>query len=259
MNGWIKLHRRLLDQPRFDDPAWLSVWIYLLLNATHQPVEKVFDGRLVTLRPGQLITGRHVIAAKTGVHPSKVYRVLEMLKSEQQIEQRAGTKSSILTVLNWQSYQQPEQQIEQQASSRRAASEQQLNTIQEEGETEEAKKENKSTPAPHATEFAEFWDAYPKKVDRASAERAFSKLADPAALLPIMLKTLEVQKQSSQWKNEHGRFIPHPATWLNGHRWEDDPAVFTQGGTNHANRNANTANAKIDPNAYSTRRASAGV
>jgi hypothetical protein len=71
----------------------------------------------IMLKPGQLITGRHAIAKATGVNNSKVFRILELLKAEQQIEQLAGVKHSLITVLNWRSYQRTEQQGEQQASS----------------------------------------------------------------------------------------------------------------------------------------------
>lgn len=70
--GWIKLYRKVWDNPRSTDPEWLAVWIYILSQATHQSYEAVFDRKQITLQPGQLISGRHAIAARTGVHESKV-------------------------------------------------------------------------------------------------------------------------------------------------------------------------------------------
>jgi len=127
-NGWIKLHRRLLDNPRIKDPDWLAVWIHVLLKATHQPFKANFDGKIVELKPGQFITGRHAIAAETGVSSAKVWRILETMKTEQQIEQQPGVKGSIFTVKNWNTYQNCEQQSEQPLSSDRATTEQQLST-----------------------------------------------------------------------------------------------------------------------------------
>ena len=138
--GWIALHRRLLEHPRFRDPEWLSVWLFLLLNATHQPRKMNFDGKLVELKPGQLITGRHAIGKATGVSSAKVWRILETMKFDQQIEQQAGVKGSIFTVQNWQEYQNCEQQSEQRLSSDRAATEQLLSTNNN-GTTEQQNKE----------------------------------------------------------------------------------------------------------------------
>ena len=48
------------------------------------------------------------------------------------------------------------------------------------------------------------------------------------ALLETMINAILKQKQSDQWSDP--RFVPHPATWLNGHRWEDEPAKAGKGG-----------------------------
>ena len=69
-----------------------------------------------------------------------------------------------------------------------------------------------------------FWSAYPKKVGKGSAEKAWLKMSPD---LQVVLDALEVQKQTEQWQKEKGKFIPHPATWLNGKRWEDEMEVVT--------------------------------
>lgn len=74
-------------------------------------------------------------------------------------------------------------------------------------------------------QFNAFWNAYPKKKGKQSAEKAFKKIAPDEALCKIMLNALEEQKQSAEWQKDSGQFIPHPATWLNGKRWEDEIGV----------------------------------
>ena len=65
-DGWVKIHRKMLDNPVvFKDPDHLAVWMYLLLKATHQDYQTMFGGKKITLKPGQLITGRKVISEKT--------------------------------------------------------------------------------------------------------------------------------------------------------------------------------------------------
>lgn len=66
--------------------------------------------------------------------------------------------------------------------------------------------------------FERFWEAYPKKTAKLQAEKAFIKLDVDDGLLDMMLTALE--KQSSQWQQM--QYIPYPATWLNGRRWEDE-------------------------------------
>ena len=70
--------------------------------------------------------------------------------------------------------------------------------------------------------FDDFWKAYPKKIAKQDALKAYQKLKADSALLDKLLNALERQKQSPAWKKDGGQYIPHPATWLNGHRWEDE-------------------------------------
>jgi hypothetical protein len=72
------------------------------------------------------------------------------------------------------------------------------------------------------TGFVEFWSAYPKHADKADARKAWVKLSPGDALRLEILRAVESQRRSEQWTREGGRFIPHPATWLGGRRWEDE-------------------------------------
>lgn len=129
MAGWIKTYRKTLDNPIIcKDADYLAVWIYLLLNATHQSQDKLFGGKRITLQPGQLITGRNVIASKFKINESKVQRILKCFENEQQIEQQTSNKNRLISILNWSEYQSREQDDEQQLNNNRTTTEQQLNT-----------------------------------------------------------------------------------------------------------------------------------
>lgn len=70
--------------------------------------------------------------------------------------------------------------------------------------------------------FDTFWTAYPVKVGKDAAKRAFTKRKPTAELLGEMLNAIAEQKTSLAWIKEDGQFIPHPATWLNHGRWMDE-------------------------------------
>lgn len=72
------------------------------------------------------------------------------------------------------------------------------------------------------TRFTEFWQAYPKKVGKGAAAKAFKAIKWREIEFPALMSALEKQKQSAQWQDEGGRFIPNPATWLNQERWGDE-------------------------------------
>lgn len=129
MEGWIKIHRKILENPIIcKDSDYLAVWIYLLLNATHREIPALFKGKKIILQKGQLITGRKSMANQLKISESKIYRIINDFKSEHQIEQQTSNKNSVITILNWNKYQQIEQQNEQQMNNKRTTDEQQVNT-----------------------------------------------------------------------------------------------------------------------------------
>lgn len=71
--------------------------------------------------------------------------------------------------------------------------------------------------------FDQFWAAYPRKQAKEKAWRAWKKLDPDEALCRQMAKALDRHRRSQQWQRDGGAYIPYPATWLNGRRWEDEP------------------------------------
>lgn len=70
--------------------------------------------------------------------------------------------------------------------------------------------------------FDRFWAAYPKKVGKDAAAKAFAKRKPNDDLLAAMLAAVERQRTSPAWTKDGGQFIPNPATWLNQGRWQDE-------------------------------------
>lgn len=133
--GWVKLHRAVSEHPISSDPHALSVWIHLLLLANHKTSKRMLNGSMVTVNPGQIITSRKSLAAKTGVQESKIERILKALESEQQIVQQGKSKYRVISITNWLEYQSDEQQT----NSKRTTDEQQMNTHKECKEGKEVK------------------------------------------------------------------------------------------------------------------------
>jgi len=80
--------------------------------------------------------------------------------------------------------------------------------------------------------FEKFFEVYPKKTARRDARKAWGQIFSEAGkpyyfggltddLMTAILEAVKTQSRSQEWQQENGRFIPHPATWLRGHRWED--------------------------------------
>ena len=70
--------------------------------------------------------------------------------------------------------------------------------------------------------FAEFWTAYPKKVGKQYALKAWRRVRPDAELHERIMQAVNEQKRSEQWRRENGRYIPNPATWINGGYWDNE-------------------------------------
>lgn len=82
------------------------------------------------------------------------------------------------------------------------------------------KRTRRSTQYPE--QFEAFWTAYPRRIGKHAAWRAWQRLAPDADIISAIMTAVDAQKRSEQWTRDNGRYIPHPATWLNQRRWLDD-------------------------------------
>lgn len=69
--------------------------------------------------------------------------------------------------------------------------------------------------------FEMFWKDYPRRTAKPAAKKAFKKLKPTMQLLAKMQQAIANQK-ATVWKDKEEQYIPHPATWLNNERWEDE-------------------------------------
>lgn len=73
--------------------------------------------------------------------------------------------------------------------------------------------------------FDRFWAIYPRKVGKDIAWKAFEKRKPDNELTDAMVAAVQQQMQSADWRKDGGQYIPHPSTWLNGGRWQDEPTA----------------------------------
>ena len=204
-NGWIKLHRKTLDNPIvMKDTDHFAVWMWLLLNATHSDHDTIYEGERLTLKAGQFITGRKIISKELKINESKIQRILKTFEIEQQIEQQTNPRCRLISILRWSDYQLDEQQSEQQLNNKRT-----LNN--------KTKKINNNI---YVQEFEKLWQLVPKKVNK---KKSYQKY-----LLVVKKENHETIYKAfknqvlNNWKETDAQFTPALNVWLNGERWNDD-------------------------------------
>ena len=70
--------------------------------------------------------------------------------------------------------------------------------------------------------FDKFYKEYPKKKSPADALKAWNKINPDEELFNLIIDAVKKQKTSDDWTKDNGKFIPYPASWLNGKRWLDE-------------------------------------
>jgi hypothetical protein len=74
-------------------------------------------------------------------------------------------------------------------------------------------------------DFEAFWSAYPRKRSKGDALKAWQSIRPDAALLARMLEAIEASRRSEEWREDRGKYVPYPASWLRAAGWLDVAGV----------------------------------
>lgn len=107
--GWIKLHRELLNKSIWtcSTPAQKVILITLLMMANHEGREWEFKGRRIKLQPGQFITSLPSIAkmAGDGVSIRNIRTALKRFAEYEFLTDESTANGRLITICNWERYQ----------------------------------------------------------------------------------------------------------------------------------------------------------
>jgi hypothetical protein len=103
-SGWIKLWRKIEDSKIFYKPYHLQLFLYLVIKANH--TNTIYRG--IPLKAGQLLTGRKQLAALLNAKETTIYKRLKWLENEKKIELKSNNSYTIVTICNYETYQEGE-------------------------------------------------------------------------------------------------------------------------------------------------------
>ncbi|MDD3019499.1 MAG: hypothetical protein PHX61_00800 [Alphaproteobacteria bacterium] len=103
-NGWIKIHRKLIDWQWFDKPEMVQLFVFFLLSANHE--SKKWNG--TTIKRGQFVTSLESVKLKTGLSIQTIRTCIKRLKLTNEITSTSTSRFTIITICNYASYQQKE-------------------------------------------------------------------------------------------------------------------------------------------------------
>lgn len=83
-------------------------------------------------------------------------------------------------------------------------------------------KKSKDNIKLYSEDFEKFWVEYPNKKGKGKASDSWDKINPSKSLIEKIIKAVKDQRESPDWIKEGGKYIPHPTTWLNQCRWDDE-------------------------------------
>ena len=99
--GWVKLHRKLLESLTFENEKCLKIWIWCLLKTNHKDKKCLIGRQKIVVKKGQFIMGSIKSSEKLQLAKSTLWYWLEFLEKEGQVEIKKTNKYSVITIKNW--------------------------------------------------------------------------------------------------------------------------------------------------------------
>ena len=165
--GWIKTYRQIQDCWiwKVDEPFdRRSAWLDLLLSANHKDVKLLFNGNLIDVKRGQLITSVRNLANKWQWSKDRVLKFLRVLENDTMIERDSDNHRTLITIVNYGVYQdkQDTENTEESTQTSTQTSTQNGHTLA----TNKNDKNDKNDKNIYISDFKIIYDSYPKKVGK---------------------------------------------------------------------------------------------
>lgn len=104
-NGWIKLHRKIIDNWIWDDPEKLRAWLDILLMVNHKDKQIPFNGHIKTIHRGEKLTSLAKLADRWKWTRNRVSRFIDLLCEADMVTADRTANGTLLTVVNYGIYQ----------------------------------------------------------------------------------------------------------------------------------------------------------
>lgn len=219
-NGWIKLHRRLLDSEIFASQIGLKIWLWCLIKASHKrrfiPIKIGKGETTVAVAKGSFIFGRHSAEKELNINGSTVYKWIHKLQDVGMIKIESNNQYSIITICNYENYQRVDDDevtaTQQPRNSHVTATQQPRNTYKN-----VKNDKNVENDIPSNLPFYDFWDLYDKKVgSKKKLEKKWEKISEE--------DRTKIREYIPRYKKSQPdkMFRKNPETFLNNESWNDE-------------------------------------
>jgi len=227
MQGWITIHRQIIEWEWYTDANTVRVFIHCLLRANHQ--EAKWRGKVI--KRGTFLSSFDILASELKLSRQQIRTAINKLKSTNEVTTSSSAQSTVFKVENYDIYQpstsgatkhQPGNN--QQITNEQPTDNQRITTNNNDNNVNNEKNDNKSLVAfdNNCEAFNVFYNAGLAKKSKAAAKKSFDKLVKKEKLDPIVIaEMLRDDIQARIASKQFGIENLHPSTYLNNKRWED--------------------------------------
>lgn len=209
MIGWVKIHRKLKQWEWYGSPNHVALFVELLISANFH--DSSFRGQSICR--GELLTGRKKLAEETGLSEQSVRTVLRDLQSTNEITIKSMTKFSIISIVNYEDYQDANQQTNQQSTSVQPTANQQVTTSQE------RKKNKKKKNISCQFDFESVYQDYPRKEGRSKGIDKLNREIKTPEDYALFSRAVKNYSKKVDELGAEKRFIKHFSTFVT--EWRD--------------------------------------
>jgi len=236
--GYVKLWRKSLESGLMQNANLWVFWSWCLMKASHKKHKQMVGMQMVELEPGQFIFGRKVAALELQISEQTIRTCLKSLKNLKNLTIKTTNKLSIISIVNWGSYQQDETQTNQQTNQQLTNNQPTTNHKQECKECKEyikpsapadagceiyKTKKGKTLSGKRLSTFMAFWNSFDYK--RGKSEAADAWLNIPSLTDSLVEQICVSAKKECQGRDRlkaEGKNPKMAEGWLSGRRWEDE-------------------------------------
>jgi hypothetical protein len=130
-NGWIKIHRKMMEHWIYQNSHYFHWWTDLLMNANFEDKKILIKGNLYDCKRGQSLYSLDTWAKRWKVDKSKVRRFLQLLQNDGMIVIENVSVSTRITICKYECYQDERNADETEVKRKRNADETQMTPTKE--------------------------------------------------------------------------------------------------------------------------------
>ncbi|MEE6717007.1 hypothetical protein [Schleiferilactobacillus harbinensis] len=220
--GWIKLYRKLIDDPVWvlSTPEQKTILITLLLMANHRENKWEWQGQKFNVQPGQMITSTESIRQKSGkgISIKNVRTSLKRFENLGFLANESAKTGRLITIANWGKYQCSDEEVAKQPADDRQRGGKGV------APNKNDKNDKKEIPSSNTLEsrFDELWKLYPKKQGKQSALKAYKKAVKDGTTDDQIKSGIQSYIQYLKKEQTDPQYIKQGSSFFNQHSWEDD-------------------------------------